>query len=157
MSIGLITAAALMPAKPVPSPAPIPAKNVTIIVSNNFIVLVVPFQYSIQILFHSSDHFFHLSLHLFIHTRKQLLLKCFLQLSSFFDDRLRFLCTDQLCFSPVTFYRPSLQISFFYQPVNMYRYKIRLDFLGKFKSHPHRFSSFYALRNSSFLNCSFLN
>lgn len=32
MSIGLITAAALIPAKPVPSPAPIPAKKVTRIV-----------------------------------------------------------------------------------------------------------------------------
>ena len=32
VSIGVITAAALIPAKPVPSPAPIPAKNVTIIV-----------------------------------------------------------------------------------------------------------------------------
>jgi hypothetical protein len=34
MSIGLITAAALIPAKPVPRPAPIPAKNVTKIVIN---------------------------------------------------------------------------------------------------------------------------
>ena len=29
ISMGLMTAAALIPAKPVPSPAPIPAKNVT--------------------------------------------------------------------------------------------------------------------------------
>ena len=35
MSIGLITAAALIPAKPVPRPAPIPAKNVTKIVINS--------------------------------------------------------------------------------------------------------------------------
>lgn len=35
MSIGLITAAALIPANPVPRPAPIPAKKVTIIVKNN--------------------------------------------------------------------------------------------------------------------------
>ena len=35
--IGLITAAALIPANPVPSPAPIPAKNVTIIINIVFI------------------------------------------------------------------------------------------------------------------------
>ena len=35
--IGLITAAALRPAKPVPSPAPIPARKVTIIVISIFI------------------------------------------------------------------------------------------------------------------------
>ena len=34
MSIGLITAAALIPAKPVTRPAPIPAKNVTEIINN---------------------------------------------------------------------------------------------------------------------------
>ena len=37
ISIGLITAAALIPANPVPSPAPIPAKNVTIIINIVFI------------------------------------------------------------------------------------------------------------------------
>ena len=36
--IGLIPAAALIPAKPVPRPAPIPAKNVTMIVISNFMV-----------------------------------------------------------------------------------------------------------------------
>ena len=41
MSIGLMTAAALMPAKPVPSPAPIPAKNVTSTVINIFISLTL--------------------------------------------------------------------------------------------------------------------
>ena len=43
ISIGLITAAALIPAKPVPSPAPIPAKNVTRIVNNTFILLYLSF------------------------------------------------------------------------------------------------------------------
>ena len=38
MSIGLMTAAALIPAKPVPRPAPIPAKKVTTIVNNTFIL-----------------------------------------------------------------------------------------------------------------------
>ena len=37
MSMGLMTAAALMPAKPVPSPAPMPAKNVTITVKSRVI------------------------------------------------------------------------------------------------------------------------
>ena len=36
MSMGLMTAAALMPAKPVPSPAPMPAKKVTASVVMNF-------------------------------------------------------------------------------------------------------------------------
>ena len=36
--MGLMTAAALMPAKPVPSPAPIPAKKVTKIVIKIFII-----------------------------------------------------------------------------------------------------------------------
>ena len=40
MSIGLITAAALSPAKPVPRPAPIPAKNVTTIVTNVIICVI---------------------------------------------------------------------------------------------------------------------
>ena len=43
MSIGLMTAAALIPAKPVPSPAPTPAKNVTIIVVSKLILLCLPF------------------------------------------------------------------------------------------------------------------
>ena len=38
MSIGLMTAAALMPAKPVPRPAPIPAKKVTMMVNSRFIL-----------------------------------------------------------------------------------------------------------------------
>ena len=37
IGIGLITAAALIPANPVPSPSPIPAKNVTIIINIVFI------------------------------------------------------------------------------------------------------------------------
>ena len=37
MSMGLMTAAALMPAKPVPSPAPMPAKNVTSTVKSSVI------------------------------------------------------------------------------------------------------------------------
>ena len=37
MRMGLMTAAALMPAKPVPSPAPMPAKNVTITVKSRVI------------------------------------------------------------------------------------------------------------------------
>ncbi len=36
-NIGVMTAAALIPAKPVPRPAPIPAKKVTRIVIKNFI------------------------------------------------------------------------------------------------------------------------
>ena len=43
MSIGLMTAAALIPAKPVPSPAPTPAKNVTNIVVSKLILLCLPF------------------------------------------------------------------------------------------------------------------
>ena len=42
MSIGLITAAALIPANPVPRPAPIPAKKVTIIVKNNDDIIYIP-------------------------------------------------------------------------------------------------------------------
>ena len=37
LTIGLMTAAALIPAKPVPSPAPMPAKKVTSIVNSNVI------------------------------------------------------------------------------------------------------------------------
>mgnify|MGYP004463556299 CR=1 FL=1 len=39
--MGLMTAAALMPAKPVPSPAPIPAKKVTKMVIKIFIIFLV--------------------------------------------------------------------------------------------------------------------
>ena len=42
ISIGLITAAALIPAKPVPRPAPIPAKKVTIIIKNNDDIIYIP-------------------------------------------------------------------------------------------------------------------
>ena len=53
ISIGLITAAALMPANPVPRPAPIPAKKVTIIVKNNDdIRYLPPFKYLIKIIFY---------------------------------------------------------------------------------------------------------
>ena len=41
--MGLMTAAALRPAKPVPSPAPIPARKVTMIVSNKCIFQSHPF------------------------------------------------------------------------------------------------------------------
>ena len=40
MSMGLMTAAALMPAKPVPRPAPMPAKKVTKIVNKMFMLLL---------------------------------------------------------------------------------------------------------------------
>ena len=41
ISIGLITAAALIPAKPVPSPAPMPAKNVTKSVNKNVMLISI--------------------------------------------------------------------------------------------------------------------
>ena len=41
MSMGLMTAAALMPAKPVPRPAPMPAKKVTRTVNNTFISCIL--------------------------------------------------------------------------------------------------------------------
>ena len=41
MSMGLMTAAALMPAKPVPRPAPMPAKKVTRTGNNTFISCIL--------------------------------------------------------------------------------------------------------------------
>ena len=53
--MGLITAAALMPANPVPSPAPIPAKKVTRIVMR-ICILFLSFQDIIHIFLHDVKH-----------------------------------------------------------------------------------------------------
>lgn len=124
--IGVMTAAALMPAKPVPSPAPIPAKNVTRTVFRISISIVFPL-FFLDLIYISTARFNYSGKTVyifFVHAVKNNIIEFPLQTPPLLDDRLRPLCAGEYNTAAVAVHRMTFKIPIVYQPVDIQRDKV---------------------------------
>lgn len=126
MSMGLITAAALMPAKPVPRPAPMPAKKVTTR-TNNHSILFVSFHDLIQIVAHLFHHPLEILPGSLVHVPEDILEESVLEFSSPLDDRPGLGRTHQHSLTSVSWKVTPVQVPLLHQPVHVHGHQVGLQ------------------------------